>query len=99
MKVVWSKRARIRAAEIATYIAQDSPPTSARVVDELFAAVERLAVFPVMGKPARGVMTSGVRELVVGRFRVFYEVGADIDILTVRHGRELVDEREFEGRG
>ena len=97
MRIVWSERALERVEEISGYIAQDSPAAAARWVDELFDEVGRLGDFPEMGKPGRGVATPGIRELVLGDFRVFYEVGVDIDIHTVRRASQLIDEDEFGG--
>ena len=95
MRVVWSKRATARIIEIARYIAQDSPQASERWTDAIVGAVDGLGDFPGMGKPARDVATPGVHELVVGDFRIFYEVTSTIDVLTVRRARELIDEAEF----
>lgn len=95
MRVIWSARALERVEEIADYIAQDSVAAAATWVEELFAQVDRLADFPEMGKPGRDVATPGIRELVLGDFRVFYEVGADVDVHSVRRASQLIDEDEF----
>jgi len=95
MRVVWSKRATSRIIEIGRYIAQDSPQNAQRWVEEVFGAVEGLADFPEMGKPGRDVTTPGVSELVFGNYRVFYEIGTAVDILTVRRCSELIDEDEL----
>ena len=95
MRVIWSDRALERVEEIAGYIAQDSPSAAKRWVEELFAEVERLGAFPEMGKPGRDIATPGIRELVLGDFRVFYEVGLDIDVHSVRRASQLIDESEF----
>ena len=97
MRIIWSDRALERVEEIAAYIEQDDPAAAARWVDELFAAVDRLGDFPEMGKPGRDVVTPGIRELVVGDFRVFYEVGVTIDVHSVWRASQLVDEDEFGG--
>ena len=97
MRIIWSGRALERVEEIAAYIEQDNPSAAAHWVEELFAEVESLGDFPEMGKPGRGVATPGIRELVVGDFRIFYEVGADIDIHSVRRASQLIDEDEFGG--
>ena len=97
MRVVWSKRARERVAEVGRYIAQDSPVAAERWVHDILDAVDRLADFPALGKPGRDVTTPGVREFVFGDFRVFYEVGTNVDVLTVRRARQLIDEDEFDG--
>lgn len=95
MNVVWSKRAEERVLEIACFIAQDRPQAAIRWAANIFEAVEALSDQPQMGKRGRDIMTFGVRELVVGDYRVFYEVGEHVEIHTVRHGSELIDEGEF----
>ena len=42
------------------------------------------------------VYTPGIRELVVGDFRVFYEVGTQVDVHSVRRASQLIDEDEFD---
>ena len=97
MRIIWSDRALERVEEIAAYIEQDDLAAAARWVEELFTAVDRLGDFPEMGKPGRDVVTPGIRELVIGDFRVFYEVGVDVDVHSVRRARQLIDEDEFSG--
>lgn len=96
MLVVWSPRAIDRVVEIATYIAQASPANSRAWVKRLFAHVDtQLAAFPLSGKPARDVDTDDARELVFESYRVFYDVGDAVEILTVRRESELIDEDEL----
>jgi len=97
MKVVWSKRAEDRVFEIATFIAKDRPQAAVRWAASIFETVELLAEQPHMGKAGRDVATPGIRELVVGNYRIFYEVSDQIDIHTVRCGSELIDENELVG--
>lgn len=95
MRVIWSDRALERVEEISDYIAQDSVPAAAQWVDGLFSQVAKLVDFPEMGKPGRDIATPGIRELIFGDFRVFYEVGTDVDIHSVRRASQLIDEDEF----
>ena len=95
MRVVWSERALQRVEEIADYIAQDSLSAASLWIDGLFSQVSTLGDFPEMGKPGRDIATSGIRELIFGDFRVFYEVGTDVDIHSVRRATQLIDEDEF----
>jgi plasmid stabilization system protein ParE len=95
MRVVWSQRALDRTVEIATYIAQDSPAASREWVERLFSHVDtQLSAFPLSGKPARDV-DADARELVFESYRVFYDVGDSVQILTVRRGGELIDAGEL----
>jgi toxin ParE1/3/4 len=96
MRVVWSPRAIDRVVEIATYIAQDSPTAARDWVERLFEHVDtQLAAFPLSGKPARDVDADDARELVFEAYRVFYDVGDTVEILTVRRGSELIDADEL----
>ena len=96
MEVIWSLRAIDRVVEIATYISQDSPTAAREWVDRLFRHVDtQLAAFPLSGKPARDVDADDARELIFESYRVFYDVGERVEILTVRRGRELIDADEL----
>ena len=96
MRVVWSPRAVDRVVGIATYIAQNSPAAARDWVERLFAHVDtQLAAFPLSGKPARDVDVGDARELIFESSRVFYDVGDSVQILTVRHGSELIDADEL----
>lgn len=96
MRVVWSPLAIDRVVEIAAYIAQDSPANARAWVERLFSHVDtQLGAFPLSGKPARDVDTDDARELVFESYRVFYDVGDAVEILTVRRGSELIDADEL----
>jgi len=97
MRVVWSPLALDRVVEIATYIAQDSPTNAEAWVDRLFDHVDaQLGDFPLSGKSARDVDADDARELVFEAYRVFYDVGDVVQILTVRRGSELIDSDELQ---
>ncbi|MGO9519163.1 MAG: type II toxin-antitoxin system RelE/ParE family toxin [Candidatus Korobacteraceae bacterium] len=70
----------------AGYIAGDNPRAAERIVDDIFAATDRLASFPAMGRPGRVL---GTRELVVSNtpYIVAYRVrGHVVEIIRVLHG-------------
>jgi toxin ParE1/3/4 len=95
MRIEWSPLATQRVDEIADYIASDSPAAALAWVERIYDAVQRLDEFPLSGKPARDVDADGARELVFESYRVFYDVGECVKILTVRRGSELIDESEL----
>ncbi|MGH7948516.1 MAG: type II toxin-antitoxin system RelE/ParE family toxin [Candidatus Binataceae bacterium] len=67
------------------YIANDDPAAATRIVNLVLDGVERLAAFPVSGRPGR---VPGTRELVVPGtpFIVPYRVvGQSVEILAVLH--------------
>src|SRR5450756_514584 len=97
MQVVWTDPALERVDEIAVYIAQDDPDAAARWTVELFVSVERLADFPESGRMVPELGVREVRELIFGAYRVFYRVGSAEEVLSVRHGSQLVRSEEVDG--
>jgi toxin ParE1/3/4 len=97
VRVIWSDRALGRVEEIALFIAQDNDDAAVSWTLELFDAVERLGAFPLSGKASLEPQAVGVRELVFGAYRVFYQVGTDVEVLSVRRGSELVGEDDLSG--
>ena len=96
MQVVWSPRAIDRAIEIATFIAQDNPAAAREWVERLFGHVDtQLAAFPLSGNPARDMDTDNARKLVFESYRVFYDVGDAVEILTARRGSGLIGANEL----
>jgi plasmid stabilization system protein ParE len=70
----------------AGHIAGDNPRAAERIVDDIFAATDRLASFPAMGRPGRVL---GTRELVVSNtpYIVAYRArGQVVEIIRVLHG-------------
>lgn len=90
MQVVWTDPAVERVEEIAVYIAQDDPDAAARWAIELFDAVERLAQFPESGRAVPEFGLREVREIIFGAYRVFYRVGSAEEVLSIRHGSQLI---------
>jgi plasmid stabilization system protein ParE len=97
MQVVWTDPALDLVEESALYKAADDPVAAVRWVDELFAAVERLADLPETGRVVPEQGAREVREVILGAYRVFYRVGAAVEVLSVRHGSRLLDPTEVTG--
>jgi plasmid stabilization system protein ParE len=96
MKVFWSPLARQRVLEIAEWIRWDKPGAAARWVERLLAEVETLADLPRRGRVVPELDRPEVRELLFGNYRVIYRIEEDeLVILTVRHGRRLLDPDEL----
>ena len=96
MKVVWTPLAVDRASEITEHIALDNPTAASQWVEGLFKTVERLAKFPKHGRVVPEVGRSDIRELLYESYRIIYRVELKrVSILTVRHGRRLIDKKEL----
>jgi toxin ParE1/3/4 len=96
MTIIWSPLALERVAEIASWIAQDSPAAAVRTIDGLFAAVSRLARFPESGRHVPELERTDLREVIYRKYRIIYRVAADhVAILTVRHSLQLLDPEDL----
>ena len=88
MKIRWLRTALRNLDEQTAYIASDDPEAALRVVARVQDAIERLALYPSLGRPGR---VPGTRELVVSGtpFVVPYRVrGEQVEILRVLHGAQ-----------
>jgi plasmid stabilization system protein ParE len=91
VKITWSPLAIDRVAEIAKYIAQDSPNSAQKWVESTFKIVERLEQFPKSGRIVPEIKQDDFREIIHGNYRIIYRLQSEsISILTVRHGRQLL---------
>ena len=98
MNVIWSPLAIERVLEIAEYVARDNSPAAQRWVEDTFDRVGQLEKFPDSGRhvpedPAR----NDLREIIHGNYRIIYRVRPKgVDILTVRHGRQMLPLEKIE---
>jgi len=87
MRVEWSLDALSDLNDIATYISQDNPRAAALVIEKIFADVERLTLFPAMGREGRVI---GTREWTVAKlsYVIPYRVKAThLQVLAIFHTR------------
>lgn len=91
MKIIWSPLAIDRVAEIAQYIALDSPNSAQKWIDLTFQVVERLERFPKSGRIVPEIKQDDFREIIHGNYRIIYRLQSEsVSILTVRHGRQIL---------
>ena len=86
-EVRWSVEALADLEEIAAYIAADSPSIAATFVERVRDSVRRLAMFPRLGRMVPELQRPHAREVIVGRYRVFYTTtDGKVEIRMIRHG-------------
>ncbi len=86
MKIVWTEDALQQLDEARDYIEIENPRAAARLIDQIETSVNRLRVFPFLGRSGFRPTT---RELVIPNtpYIVVYLVqGDDVYILAVIHG-------------
>lgn len=96
MKIIWSKTASIKAEEISDYIAQDSINEAKEWISQLLSEVERLDVFPELGRVVPNFDDNSLREIIFGNYRIIYEIRRNtIEILTVWHSKRLLNKEDL----
>ena len=96
MRLIWSPRAADAFAAAVRYIATHDPGTAARWANGLLTATRRLERFPRSGRVVPELGREEYREVLYGAFRIIYRVDSEaVLILTVWHGRRLLDETEI----
>jgi toxin ParE1/3/4 len=95
MKLIWSPFATQNAHALASFIAQDKPVAAIKWLEDLFERVELLQVLPEIGRIVPEIGIDSIREVIFGQYRVIYQLaGEQIMILTVRHGKQLLNLNE-----
>ena len=96
MRIKWSPLAIERVTDIALYISEDKPTASDKWVVSIFKTVEKLSTFPKSGRIVPEFSRDEIRELLHGNYRIVYQVSSSvIEILTVRHGSQILPENEI----
>ena len=97
--LIWTGPALADLEAIADYIALDNPDAASRLVQQVFASVERLERHPCSGKRPAELPRSPYREVVVGPCRVFYRVDGDsVFLLHVMREERLLQKLLIEDR-
>ena len=91
-EIVWSHSSIKDINAIAEYIAKDSLMAAKNMVELFFQKAEILSRFPHYGKQVAETKNSFLREILVGRYRIIYEVFSEdqVYILTVHHQSRLL---------
>jgi len=97
MKVLWTRQAFERLAEIEDFITLDNPAAAIDHTAQLIARTDALATFPEMGRRLPELLDSDLRELIDGNYRIVYRILADrIEVLTVFEGHHLLPVEDLE---
>ncbi|MEX0703331.1 MAG: type II toxin-antitoxin system RelE/ParE family toxin [Planctomycetales bacterium] len=88
-EVVWTEPAMADLRAISDYIAERNPAAAVRTIAAILERVDLLQRVPFMGPIYPRGSQGRVREIVSGKYRIFYRVIEDssrVEILTVWHG-------------
>ena len=95
--LTWTGPALQNLLEITQYIKADKPEAARRFAKQIKEKVTRLARFPQSGRIVPEFQASGLREVIVGEYRIIYRVVStklQVEILTVHHGTRLLGNQD-----
>ncbi len=92
MKILWTREALNRLAEIEVFIARDNGERAVKFVDEIIAHADSLlSSEPRIGRMVPEVSNPAIRELIFKKHRIVYRVNkTNVEILTVFEGHRLL---------
>ena len=95
--LTWTTPAFQNLLEVTQYIKTDNPNAARRFVKQIKEKVSRLARFPHSGRILPEFPGSGLREVIVGDYRIIYRIVSakrQVEILTVYHGARFLENLE-----
>ncbi len=91
-EVKWTEQAADDLQAIAEFIAHDSPEYACLFATDVMGVVDRIAVFPKIGRVVPEMANPDIREVILGNYRIVYRLqGYFVEILTVYHSARLFD--------
>ena len=91
-EIIWSPSSIKDIHAIAEYIANDSLQAAQNMVELFFEKAKILERYPQIGKPVPELKSKFLREILVSRYRIIYEIISDneVNILTIHHQSRLL---------
>ena len=98
-QVIWAEPALADLDAIGAYVALDKPEAAKRLIQQVLARVEQLALFPLSGGKPRELAGTPYRQLVINPLRLYYRVaGGRVLIVHVMRGEREFRLRDLQGR-
>lgn len=86
-EVIWTLQGRVTLDEAVAYIAQESLPAAQRLLESALETAGSLSVMSKRGRIVPELQQPPIRELLVQRYRLIYEVfETRVEILAFIHG-------------
>ena len=90
--VIWAASARAHLSQALSYIAEDSRQGARKLLAQAIEAADSLETLAQRGKAIRELEHSGFRQLLVGRYRLIYQImPTTVHVVAFIHGA-----RDFE---
>lgn len=90
--ITWSQRALSDIEEIISYISRDSEQYAVNFASKIVETVEKVGLFPDIGRIVPEYGDSELRELIYRNYRIVYKIKPGfIEIVTVFQGSRLLE--------
>ena len=90
MKVVWTDRAKARLKKVHAEIAEHNPKAADDLVRRLVSRSLQLQTVARSGPKVPEYDCDDIRELKARPYRIIYQLGERVDVLTIMHSRQLL---------
>ena len=95
-RLIWSSRSEADLQSIYVHVSRDSVRAADELTDRIVAAAARLSDFPLSGRVVPEFNLEDIREVIVGNYRVVYQViGDTVGIALVHHGARRLREAQL----
>ena len=93
-RINWSEEARQDLETIFLRLNSESLSYSQKWINDVFSKIELLEKFPNMGRTVPETRLTNIREILVGKYRVIYNVAKSnvIEIMAIRHSSRPLSE-------
>ncbi|TKT90866.1 type II toxin-antitoxin system RelE/ParE family toxin [Dyadobacter frigoris] len=93
-RINWSEEARQDLDTIFLRLNSESLSYSKKWINDVFSKIELLEKFPNMGRTVPETRLTSIREILVGKYRVIYNVAKNnvIEIMAIRHSLRPLSE-------
>lgn len=96
MTVTWTEQAWERLLQIERIVALDDPRAASNLIDKLIERGDALSTHPERGRRLPELPESGLRELIVGNYRIVYRrTSKAVEVLTVFEGHRPLRPNEL----
>jgi plasmid stabilization system protein ParE len=86
MRIIWTKSAVANLENIKNYIAKDSEYYATEFAAKILGIVDKLSVFPRLGREVPEVKREDIREIIHNNYRIMYRIEKEmLLILAVIH--------------
>lgn len=97
VRIVWTQKSLGDLNEIFDYIAKDAKRYASIVVDKIYTKIQKLVLFPSIGRIVPEFNDSDLREIIEGNFRIIYKIisPSEIHIIRIFHSSRLLSSKQI----